>query len=76
MSYLNIKTCRGVEKYLFELTSVQAQVHRTDRYLVINHVHKGQLTSTKVGLPGGVLYCLQDTDLAPVVQAMRSQCTP
>jgi len=71
MAYVNLKTCSAIKKHLLVLTGVEAQIHRTDAYLVINYVKDGSLLTIKVGLPGRVLYCLQDFDLAPVIEAMR-----
>lgn len=56
MAYLNLKTCSAIKKH----------------FLAINYVKDGSLSTIKVGLPGGVLYCLQDSDLAPAIEAMRS----
>ena len=71
MAYLKLKTCSAIKKHFLALTGVEAQIHRTDAYLVINYVRDGSLSTIKVGLPGRVLYCLQESDLAPVIEAMR-----
>ncbi len=71
MAYLKLKTCSAIKKHLLALTGVAAQIHRTDAYLVINYVKDGSLSTIKVGLPGRVLYCLQETDLAPAIETMR-----
>ena len=57
-----IRSCLTVVKYIKHKTGLDSQVHKTDRYLVINYVKNGLLQTFKVELTAGVLYCLNESD--------------
>lgn len=64
------KTCVTLAAYVLDKTGVAVQVHKTERYLVFNYVKNGALGTMKVELPAGVLYCLEEKDLKPLLEAL------
>lgn len=58
-----LNSCRTVEKYIKHHTGLsEVNVHKTERYLVINYTADGQMKTKKINLPAGVLYCLNEED--------------
>ena len=58
-----LNSCRTVEKYIKHHTGLsEVNVHKTERYLVINYTADGQMKTKKINLPAGVLYCLDEED--------------
>jgi hypothetical protein len=66
-----IKSCTTLAAYVLDKTGVQVQVHKTERYLVFNYAKNGQLSTTKIDLPAGVLYCLSEDDVKPLLDALK-----
>lgn len=69
------KTCIALAAYIFAKTGVKVEVHKTKRYIVFNYVKNGQLRTTKVILPAGVLYCLNEEDLKPLFDVLKKTAT-
>ena len=65
------KSCNIIAAYILEKTGIQAQVHKTERYIKFAYVKDGQLQQTKIDLPAGVLYCLKEHHLKPVLEAIK-----
>jgi hypothetical protein len=65
-----VNTCKGVAAYIHHKTDIEAQVHKTERYLVVNWWTLGQMKTFKIELPGGVLYCLKEEDFKPLFEEM------
>jgi hypothetical protein len=63
-------TCKTMQSYLLDKTGKHVEVHKTDRYLVFNYVKDGNLDTMKIELPAGVLYCVHEEHLAPVVESL------
>jgi hypothetical protein len=58
-----LNSCRTVEKYVKYHTGLsEVNIHKTERYLVINYTVDGQMKTKKINLPAGVLYCLHEED--------------
>lgn len=74
--YLDVKSCKGVEKYLLDKTGIKPEVHKTDRYLYITYVKNGLMDSIKIPIPAGVLYCLKEKDFEPVIEQMNRVVQP
>jgi hypothetical protein len=64
------KSCNAIAAYILDKTGLQAQVHKTERYIIFNYVFDSQLRTIKIDLPAGVLYCLEEKHLKPVLDAM------
>lgn len=65
-----IKSCSTLAAYVFSKTNIQVQVHKTETYIIFNYVKNGQLQTTKIKLLAGVLYCLEEDHLKPLLEAM------
>lgn len=57
-----IKSCLTLVKYIKNKTGIDCQVHKTDRYLIVNYVKNSKLNTFKIELRAGVLYCLNEND--------------
>ena len=66
-----VRTCHAVVAYLKAKTGIKSQVHKTERYLVVNWSTSVGLQTAQVPIPGGVLYCLEEKDFQPILDAMN-----
>lgn len=66
-----VRTCHAVVAYLLHKTGIKSQVHKTERYLVVNWSTQAGLQTAQVPIPGGVLYCLDEKDFKPILDAMN-----
>ena len=65
------RSCNIIAAYILDKTGVQTQVHKTERYVKFSYVKDGQLGTTKIVLPAGVLYCLHEKHLKPVLDLLK-----
>ncbi len=67
------KTCKDIQKYLTEKTGRKCEVHKTETYLLICYIpdiREGFIKTSKVRIPGGVLYCFQTSDFNDLIKEM------
>lgn len=68
-----VNTLLTLKKYFHHKTGKQVEIHKTATYLVINYINsKNELQVEKIRLPGGVLYCLEEKDLIPVITKINA----
>lgn len=58
---VRFSTCKTIEKYILYKTGLkQVQVHKTEKYLVVNYSTAIGQNIRKIPLPAGCLYCLTE----------------
>lgn len=66
----DVKTCKGVEQYLFDKCSILCDVRNTKTYLVINFVHNNVLMTEKVR-HNTSMYMVSEDILKPIVEKLN-----
>jgi hypothetical protein len=62
-----VTTCKSLQAYILDKTGQSIELHKTQTYLVANFVKEGKLVTHKIPLTAGVLYCLEEKDIQPLL---------
>ena len=71
-----LNSCVTAAKYVEHKTGVKPEIHKTERYLVVNYMLNGQMNTKKIPLGGGVLYCLEEKDFEELFNEINSLKNP
>lgn len=64
------KTCKDIQRYLSEKTNMKCEVHKTERYILVCYISEDSIKTSKIRIPGGVLYCFQTSDFDGLIEEM------
>ncbi len=67
------RTCKAVEAYILHKTKLECQVHKTDRYLVVNYLQNGVMKTSKITMTAGVLYCVNEEDFSEFLKEIEQK---
>lgn len=66
----DVKTCKGIEQYLFDKCLVRCDVRNTKTYLVINFVYNNVLMTEKIR-HNTSMYMVSEDLLTPIVDKLN-----
>ena len=66
-----IKSCKGVEQYLYDQCGIQVQVSNTGTFFVCNYILNGKLETDKIRLWPGPLYCVKEEDFKDLISKIN-----
>ena len=68
--YFTGKTCKALEKYLREEFKIDAEVHKTDTFIITNYIKDGRLNTCKVR-QNGPFYCTKKEHVDELINTIQ-----